>query len=568
MNGGSVRIAIPNGWKVPAAGVQVKDGANRLFLVGTPLAATTTESNGTTDGSVQLAVGGTLATTLKDQRRVTFTRTRDGDYITAIEVKLDSENWDTNETKLQITFIDTTVPIPDSLVYPENNTDIQPYAEYTFITESKTKRGSFALLNPTSEELDRHPRVRVGNIEASVAGTVKITPEIAYEGKEYTFEIVFKALGPIYDWGGTNTNIVVEVRNGVSLPDMTDDNVSFSTKGSVRFEATPISVSSIREITINISQINKGNEVSISYGPVTIDAGTSATEAIPDRSAFTVSLSSDITGGRTQALGGSGTMTFTNPRNARVEVGDGDNDKTLAITYTAAIALPDPVTLEITVAGITSLQDGTQNSALDGYVTGSGSSTDRTLGVRGSIITWAWTTSPFTRAGATFTTTIRNVNIQNASDDVEWTTTIAGADLTNQPVLYIMNSVDNAVEFTSNARSSYSAAEKVDSITFSFTADSTIINDGKVQFSGIPSSWSPLPNSKGPAGKTTVTIIGDDPTTEGIRYGSTVSVDVPDLAIGEAVTIAYADFTMQSQATPRDKPIKITGKFSPSSGGL
>ena len=60
--------------------------------------------------------------------------------------------------------------------------------------------------------LDRHPRVRVGNIEASVAGTVKITPEIAYEGQEYTFEIVFKALGPIYDWdvGNADTDIVVE----------------------------------------------------------------------------------------------------------------------------------------------------------------------------------------------------------------------------------------------------------------------------------------------------------------------------------------------------------------------
>ena len=42
MNGGSVRIAIPNGWKVPAAGVQVLEDAaaadKRLFLVGTPLA--------------------------------------------------------------------------------------------------------------------------------------------------------------------------------------------------------------------------------------------------------------------------------------------------------------------------------------------------------------------------------------------------------------------------------------------------------------------------------------------------------------------------------------------------
>ena len=76
MNGGSVRIAIPNGWKVPAAGVEVQEAADndnkRLFLVGTPLAGigdspTVTANEGTTDGNVQLAVGGTLATTLKDQ---------------------------------------------------------------------------------------------------------------------------------------------------------------------------------------------------------------------------------------------------------------------------------------------------------------------------------------------------------------------------------------------------------------------------------------------------------------------------------------------------------------------
>ena len=139
--------------------------------------------------------------------------------------------------------------------------------------------------------------------------------------------------------------------------------------------------------TIHISQINKGNEVRISYGPVTIgERSTSATDDNPDRSAFTVSLntdpidSSDITGGRTQALGGSGTMKFTTPRNARVEVGA--KVPSLAITYTAAIALPDPVTLKIIVAGIdTTLQTGTQD---DGYVTGrGGSSTNRNLVVEG-----------------------------------------------------------------------------------------------------------------------------------------------------------------------------------------
>ena len=220
----------------------------------------------------------------------------------------------------------------------------------------------------------------------------------------------------------------------------------------------------------------------------------------PNASAFTVtvsdtSLAADTTGGRTQALEGSGTMTFTNPSNARVEVGA--KDKTLAIKYTAAIPLPDLGELKITVDGIdTPLQTGTQDSKVsDGYITGSGSgsSDNRTLDVSGSTITWTWTTSPFTRAGATFTTTIKNVDIQgdmdiqgDSSKAVTWTTSIDGTALTNQPVLYIMNSVDNAVEFTSNADSSYSAAQDVESITFTFTAKSTIIKDGKVQFTEFP----------------------------------------------------------------------------------
>ncbi len=576
MNGGSVRIIpIPSGWKVPAAGVQVKDGANRLFLVGTPLSSDLIAiTDGTADGPVQLAVGETIDSDLKDQRRVTFTR--DGDYITAIEVKLDSENWDTNGTQLQITFIDTTVPIPDRLVYPDNDTTVQPYAEYRFITESKTRRGRFTQLNPTSEVLDPQPRVRVGNIEASVAGTVKITPEIAYEGKEYTFTITFKALGPIYDWGtNTTDNIVVGVQGGVTLPAMSPDNVSFSTTGPVRFETTPIAVTT-NSITINISQINKGNEVRISYGPVTIGASTSATADIPDRSAFTVSLSSDITGGQTQALAGSGTMRFTDPSNARVEVGA--EGKTLKIRYRADIALPDPVTLEITVAGIDTSLDGENEGP--GYVTGSGgSSTNRTLSVIGNTITWTWlddgtdaNVSPFTRPGATFTTTIQNVDIQDDSAEVTWVTRINDTPLTNPPALYIMNPVDNAVEFTSNARSSYNAAEEVvDPIIFTFTAEDTIINDGRVEVRGIPSSWSPLPNSKGPAGKTTVTKYNNTNTpfdiTEGIRYGRTVSVDGLDLETDDRVEITYANFTMQSQATPADRPVKITGHFRPSPSG-
>ena len=506
MNGGSVRIAIPNGWKVPAAGVEVQEGTDRLFLVGTPLATGGSTDN---DGPVQLAVGGTLATTLKDQRRVTFTRTRDGDYITAIEVKLDSENWDTDATELQITFIDTTVPIPDRLKFIDGP-DTQPYASYEFITESKTKRGSFTRLKVTVDNPAPQPRVKVGNIAVSQSGTVKITPEIAYEGQEnVNFTIVFKALGPLYDWDdGIDADINIALGNGLGTPQITDssadDYVSLSHKGSVTFETDRLEIANNDNIIIHIDRINSGDEVRISYKSVTIGALTADNDS-PTESAFTVTVSdtpldADTTGGRTQALEGSGTMKFTNPSNARVEVGA--NDETLAIKYTAPIALPDTFTLEITVDGIDNIatplqQGGTQVSTVDGYVTGSGANPtvdvdgtptpNRTLNVGSDTITWTWINSPFTRANATFTTTIRNVDIQEGSEAVTWTTSINNTSLTNQPVLYIMNSVANAVEFTSsNAASSYSAAQDVESITFMFTAERTIIKDGKVQVSGIP----------------------------------------------------------------------------------
>ena len=137
--------------------------------------------------------------------------------------------------------------------------------------------------------------------------------------------------------------------------------------------------------------------------------------------------------------------------------------------------------------------------------------------------------------------------------------------------------MNDAVEFLIDGASfaSYNAAQDVPSIVLTFTAKTTSIKDGKVQFS-IPSSWTPAPTADDAAGKTTVKIkysatdIEDEDITEGITYGSTVAVNVPKLAKDDVVEITYGGggdkgFTMQPTATPDGKPLEITGRFWTSS---
>ena len=355
-----------------------------------------------------------------------------------------------------------------------------------------------------------------------------------------------------------------------------------------------------KTVTIDLDWINKDAKVILTYtfegapdyaAVITDDEATRPGDdtaftimtTVPNRAGNAVGTAeaTTITGGEIHPQVGSGKMAFTNPSDAQVEADT--RVSTLKLTYTAATKLDD-VALVISVNGI--VLEGTDKilqftvpptgnfNEDEGYGHVSSSDPDLipVIGTADNTITWNGLS--FAKAGDTFETTIEKVDIQEDGMEVPWPTTIGidGTDgtLGENPVLYITSTVNNAVEFAIDGASfaSYNAAQDVPSIVFTFTAKTTAIKDGKVQFS-VPSSWKPLPTSADAAGKTTVTIAGTA-TTEGISYGRTVSVTVPKLAVDETVEITYGGggdkgFTMQPTATPDDKPIEIPGRFWTSS---
>ena len=80
----------------------------------------------------------------------------------------------------------------------------------------------------------------------------------------------------------------------------------------------------------------------------------------------------------------------------------------------------------------------------------------------GKLITWDGLT--FSKAGAKFTMTIKNVDIEENGDSLAWTTRIGAAgelddnDLLNEsPVLYITDTTTDAVVFTMGDGSSFAS---------------------------------------------------------------------------------------------------------------
>ena len=188
MNGGKVRIVIPSpdDWAIKVGNVTVQDGDDLLFLTSARLSDNEFDSTG---------IRGPAPKAGRGLRRVTLLTT-DKDNVKQIDVELDGTAWSVDRAgtrSLIITVTGATVPIPASL----RRVDGVPYQNYQFTTSSTTT-SSFRRLTDNDLGEEAQPSIKVGNIAASGAGELAVTPDM-YVGDEGDVKIKFTAKGPIYD---------------------------------------------------------------------------------------------------------------------------------------------------------------------------------------------------------------------------------------------------------------------------------------------------------------------------------------------------------------------------------
>ena len=497
-------------------------------------------------------------------------------------------------------------------------------------------------IDAAGDPVDPHPRLKVGNIAAGKGGVeiiavrnrrAEIPPTIAYEGETYTFTISFTAVGPMYDLdtngatdgfgtGGTDSEVQVSLVSGAAgfgVIDKNDDgdttdpgetqtpqkdedfsNVSLRTRGTVRFE-TGVDRIEVNNgvITVNISRMDTDDVVHISYGPITITELTAASgsnQHSPGASVFTVGTRTsgigsvdpldDVKGGRTQAVEGSGTATLSPD-----VVEAGVTGQTFTHTYKADTAFEG--TLEIVTRGfvtadIDDTEDVTEGDLSTtegeyGYVSSRDTNTSPELtpapgsGNNSGTITW---TGVKLARGASFRTTITNVNVLEETGKHSWSTTaspgnaaVAGDELVEAKdvSLYIIETEEDGVEFHSSSEASIPAASKA-IITFEFTASRTPIRNGSVSFR-IPRDWTrPTPTAK-MAGVITAegteeVVFSDPDNPVGVsksRSKWVVTIGIEEMPKTESVTVTYGAEGYEVMVPSHAGTAEISGHFQASS---
>ena len=220
---------------------------------------------------------------------------------------------------------------------------------------------------------------------------------------------------------------------------------------------------------------------------------------------------------------------------------------------------------------ITELQNASDGSKKYGYVsyTGTGFSPVGPdfpldgINLDAGETTIRWEGLTFTKAGQKFTTTIKNVSIQEDGETLTFDTRIglttatldADDDVKPAPILYITKTESGAVEFKVDDRNytSFSAAQELPAIKFTFQAIDTSIKDGQVRFT-LPSGWTRAvapheDDTDGALGRLSISgggFVAKTDSTKGLKktrvtVGGTVTVGVPELPQGETMTITLND---------------------------
>ena len=190
----------------------------------------------------------------------------------------------------------------------------------------------------------------------------------------------------------------------------------------------------------------------------------------------------------------------------------------------------------------------------------------------GAVITWS---NIKLDKDETFKTYIDKVTVAEAGAGLTFYGA-AGMDTAPNPTVftttgqhakfYIVNPENEGIIFSSNA--STPAAASLQTITFTFTADTTPIKDGKVQFT-IPSGWS-TPNKPTDAaadvlGRITVEGSGTE-YADLSRSGRSVTVNIDEMAVDDSVTVTYGGADMKALVQNTAGTVKINGYYWASSG--
>ena len=542
MADGFFMLEIPraDGWVVSKKSVTITDGTNNLYI---------TDANGAIDKATGQGTDATRA-------RVTILPSS-GDNIRSVKVKL-VETAAAIDTVV-LTFATVTAATPRSLDRIETAGTLNTsYRRYKFTASSQKKGGRMTELKAldtdgtvgiSDDEADAaRAYINVGNV-VDGAGTVKITPAVAYQSEKKDFSVLFTATGPMY-----GSTITVDIPDALfpADPDSVGIGVLLTaalrvhSSGGVTFGAD-WTVTDAGLVTININAMNVGNTIRVSYPNVTVGT-TGVTVATPG--AFVVATTTTATGpanvggvgavdpagpekdnGTIYLLAGSGTVevTSTTTGTAAVPVGTTHD---FQVKYTAAakfsavyirVALPAAGFTDGTDTALTALtmvqHDPVTGNRNYGYVTGP---KDKVF-VDG--LNAIWGPIDFAGKGTTFTAHIRNVKAATtpAVGQLEaHVNTIAdgatpGASVptdgavTPQPRIHILQTsldldapdVTFALTMTGTGVDGTGApnplsttnliafpANSMYSMEFTFTASGSSIYNGEVSFD-IPIGWTP-----------------------------------------------------------------------------
>ena len=586
MAGGSVRIAIPAGWKVPDK-VVVVDNAGDASTNQTTL-------YDTSDGE---------AATDEEKKHVTFTADKH------IVVKLGDDWAKRNRSpggdnvavtgvgrQLQITFYEVTTGVPSMLMDWNASGDggsertIKAYG-YTFSTSSMALGG-------THIRIGSQPKVYVGNILASsgdldtVTGArltaklrdtlktkVTVTPATMFQGeKDHRISISFEAPGPMYG-GILSLPIPGDAQPAAVSQAAADNLVTVSSSSGVvldtsdnplGFAAAVSNSNKMTDVTVYFSEINKGQKVTVSY-PLDIvgsSAGASFTRESSNNSAnVRTSINNGqsyipvnvLEGGKIRTVRGSGTLAISP---SAIEAGS--KKRSISLTYTAQTALPENTVISVTPTGI-------DTELADSNVTGAS--------LKSGAVQWTLTSE--LKKDRTLKATIKNIDIVTDADEYDWKVTVTPPGLVEaintgfglegdaMPTLAVTKTSQDAVKFEVVGQNSFSAGS-MQEIEFRFTAQGTPIQGGRVSFT-IPAALGSAPADAEAVGRVIASVSGgalekDEPTVS----GRTINVAIKNMDVGDSVTVLYGsdDKKADHKALIHHVAgeVKIRGTFRSSAG--